>query len=90
MKARYRIAALAATVLAGMVGTGGTVMAATTHASNPQVNRCCWDRRDHRGNFDRREWRGRDWDHSRSGWSWEQQCDWAYYNDRGWWWRNCS
>jgi hypothetical protein len=91
MKARYRLAALGATLLAGMVGTGGTVMAATTtHATPAQVNRCCWDHRGHRGDWDRGGWRGRDWDHRGSGWNWEQQCDWAYYNDRGWWYANCS
>jgi hypothetical protein len=65
-------------------------------------NRCCgdhrgwdhggWDHRgwDHRG-WDRHEWRDRDWDHRGwSGWSWDSQCNWAWYNDREWWYAYCS
>ena len=93
MRNRLRLAALGATVVAGLISTGGTALAATNHQWSPQAQGCCWDHRNHDRNWDgrdRHEWRGRDWDHSGSGWNWEQQCDWAWRNDRDWWRSHCS
>jgi len=44
------------------------------------------DRRGHR-DFDHGRWYGNGWDHrggSWYGWNWEQQCEWAWYNDPAW------
>jgi|SRR5581483_3625205 len=44
------------------------------------------DRRAHR-DMDHGRWYGNGWDHRGGtwyGWSWEQQCEWAWYNDPGW------
>jgi hypothetical protein len=50
-----------------------------------------WDHRwDRHNEWDRRDWHDGDWDHRSSGWRWEDQCSWAWYHDRGWWWAYCS
>ncbi len=50
----------------------------------------------HRGYRDGRDhgyWRGRDWDHRGADWyywNWDEQCEWAWYHDPGWYNAYCS
>jgi hypothetical protein len=97
MRTRYRLAALGASLVMGVLSAGGTAMAAAATPGNhsvaaaPQFRPHQWDHRwDRHNDRDQRDWRGRDWDHRGWGWDWEQQCDWAWHHDRDWWYANCS
>jgi hypothetical protein len=93
VRIRHTVAALGAALIAGTVSTGGSALAASTTHANPStatVAACCFDHRGHQGSNDHHDWNGRGWDHRGWRWGWENQCDWAWHHDRGWWSSHCS
>lgn len=102
MKIRFRLVALIASLAMGLISTGSTVFAASATPQNAASTADWgqrghwggwngrWDHRNH-GGWDHHWWYGRGWDHRGwNGWDWERQCNWAWYNDRWWYWQYCS